>query len=449
MLNTIVRRFVRLQAGRLIPRRRKEETRGIVQADEKFIKLSKKEENDGLGEDEYPEIINPDAKKINHDKSFEQKINIATAINFRQQLKDEMVNLTERPLETYNMLQKQIALNLPEAKKAELEEHKKQKQHFESLDIRNWEGKTWKQIRQETQAFNSERIINEKFDIKKRENVDHMKSLRSGLIAYKVGMTSLFDKWGHLTPLTVLQVDRCQVLAMKNKAYHGYDAIVVGAGQRSLNRVKKPMVGEFLKAMVPPKLDICEFKIDPENALPPGYMLGVRHFTVGQFIDLQSRSKGKGFEGSMQRWKFKGQPASHGVSLTHRSHGSTGGRQDPGRVWKGKKMAGRGGFKPVTVRRLQVYKIDFDRSLIYIKGAVPGAEGATVKLFDCFFHRKDNKGMINYPTFVYEKGKNYASIIQVEPDVNDPTENWEHENAVLPDEEDDDAAGWTEVETKS
>lgn len=141
----------------------------------------------------------------------------------------------------------------------------------------------------------------------------------------------------------------------------------------------------------------------------------------------------------MKRWGFKGLRASHGVSVSHRSHGSTGNHQEPGKVFKGKKMAGRMGNRMVIVRRLLVFKIDHERGLVYVKGSVPGPSKRLVHISDAFFHWKDNIGKINYPTFIYEEGKDYASVVQVEPTVNDPTENWLHENAILKQSEEDTA----------
>lgn len=450
MLKLISRTFTRLQIRRKGPKVKREETRGLVQADEKFIKLSKKEEAEVEKEVELiEEKKKPDEPKKTHAKEFEYRIYHDTAVKYRQQLKDKSVSLVHRPLSTFNLLNEVIKSTLKDTEAIDREHHSSNQQKFSQLDIRTWEGKTWTQVRKEQPYFNCERIVNENFSIQKRENVDPFSSRRTGAIAYKIGMTSLFDKWGHLIPLTVLQLDRCQVLEVKKPPHHNYFALLVGAGQKKLNKLKKPEIGLFLKAKTPPKMDICEFKIDEKNTLPVGYMVGVRHFSVGQFVDVEARSRGKGFQGVMERWGFKGMPASHGCSLTHRSLGSTGCRQDPGRVWKLKKMPGRGGNKVRTVRRLQVYRIDFERSLVYLRGNVPGGEGGMVKIFDSFYHAKDNRGMLNFPTFVYEKDKNYASILQMEPAETDPTENWEHENAVLSDEEEEVMPLPGEVLTKS
>ena len=155
-------------------------------------------------------------------------------------------------------------------------------------------------------------------------------------------MTSTWNKWGTLVPLTVVHLDRNQVVDIKTPERDGYLALQVGCGQKNTKFLKKPQIGHYLKANVGPKSYLKEFKITPENKLPIGYMIGTRHFTVGQYVDVKGKSKGKGFQGAMKRWGFRGLPASHGHSLSHRSHGSTGQCQEPGRVFKGKKMAGRG-----------------------------------------------------------------------------------------------------------
>ena len=261
-------------------------------------------------------------------------------------------------------------------------------------------------------------------------------SVRTGAIGVKVGMMSTWDKWGNLIPLTMIHMDRNQVVNIKTKEKDGYSALQIGAGQKNLKNMPKSQIGLYLKSNIPPKSFLKEFKITEENTLPIGYMVGIRHFTPGQFVSIQAKSKGKGFQGVMQRWGFKGLPASHGHSLSHRSHGSTGGCQDPGRVFKGKKMAGRGGHKLQTNTSMLVYRIDYDKSLLYVKGSVPGANGSPIYVSDGIFSGKKNIGFLNYPTFIYEKGKRYASIIEAEAPKDDPTETWLHENAVLKDDND-------------
>lgn len=249
-------------------------------------------------------------------------------------------------------------------------------------------------------------------------------------------MTSTWDKWGSLVPLTIVHMDRNQVINIKTLENDGYNALQIGAGEKNLKYMRKSQMGHFLKSNVSPKTYLKEFKITKENVLPIGYMIGIRHFTPGQFVDIQGKSKGKGFQGAMQRWGFRGLPASHGHSLSHRSLGSTGACQDPGRVFKGKKMPGRGGYKLQMMRSLMVYKIDYQQSLIYIKGSLPGANGTCLYLSDAKFHEKKNEIFLNYPSFIYEKNKKYASIIEAEASKDDPTEMWLHENAVLKDDND-------------
>ena len=250
-------------------------------------------------------------------------------------------------------------------------------------------------------------------------------------------MTSTWDKWGSLIPLTVIHLDRNQVVDIKTKERDGYSALQVGSGQKNPVRMNKAQIGHYLKAGVAGKSFLREFRVSEDCVLPVGYMIGVRHFTPGQYVDVTSKSKGKGFQGVMQRWGFRGLPASHGHSLSHRSHGATGQCQDPGRVFKGKKMAGRGGNKTRVVHSLMVYRIDYHRSLIYVKGSIPGPIGGMVKVTDGLLSFKKNLEKINYPTFVYEKDKYYASIIDAEPPKDDPTENWLHENSVIKGDLDD------------
>ena len=437
MLALVLRGFVRIHKNSTRIPARKNDTRHFSAPDEKFIKLSKKEEVDTTGEETFETRRNPNEGKHTHDKAFEAKIYLESAQAFRRKLAKTEVNLPARPLETYHLLQEAVRDYREQGAQLDQAQYERDRSVFAALDIRSWDGRPWREVRREQPHFNCERMVNERFAVARREGVDPTRSRRTGLIAYKVGMVGFFDKWGQQVPLTVLQVDRCQVLRLRTPERDGYSALVVGAGDKSLNRVTKPAVGQFLRAGVPPKRDVCEFKIDPANALPPGFMLGARHFTAGQFVDIQAHSKGKGFQGVMERWGFKGLPASHGCSLKHRSGGSIGARQDPGRVWKRKKMAGRGGNKPINVRHLLVYRIDYERSLVYLRGCVPGGRGTAVKVFDSFFHARDNRNMLNYPSFVYEPGRQYANVVQVEPPADDPVEAWEHENAVLPDDEED------------
>lgn len=197
--------------------------------------------------------------------------------------------------------------------------------------------------------------------------------MRSGLIAQKVGMTRLFTEQGEHVPVTVLKVDGCHVVAKRTEDQDGYSAVQLGVGAAKVKNVSKAMRGHFAKANVEPRQKMAEFRVSPENLLEPGVELSAAHFVVGQLVDVVGTSIGKGFAGGMKRHNFRGLEATHGVSVSHRSHGSTGNRQDPGRVFKGKKMAGHLGNERVTVQCLDVVRVDVERNLLLVKGAVPGA----------------------------------------------------------------------------
>jgi large subunit ribosomal protein L3 len=206
--------------------------------------------------------------------------------------------------------------------------------------------------------------------------------LRSGVIAKKLGMTRLFMEDGKQVPVTVLQLDKLQVVAQRTPEKDGYTAVQLGAGTAKAKRVSAPMRGHFAAAKVEPKRKIAEFRVDPDNLLDVGEEIIADHYFEGQFVDVTGTSIGKGFAGAMKRHNFGGLRASHGVSISHRSHGSTGQCQDPGRVFKGKKMAGHMGAARVTTQNLQVVKTDSDRGLIMVKGAVPGSKGGWVTIKD-------------------------------------------------------------------
>ncbi|MBE1236296.1 50S ribosomal protein L3 [Phaeovibrio sulfidiphilus] len=206
--------------------------------------------------------------------------------------------------------------------------------------------------------------------------------MRSGLIAQKVGMTRLFKEDGAHVPVTVLKVDSCQVVAVRTSEKDGYTAVQLGAGAAKVKRTSKAMRGHFAKAKVEPKRKVVEFRVSEECLLEPGAELSAEHFLVGQKVDVSGISKGRGFQGVMKRHNFRGLEATHGVSISHRSHGSTGQCQDPGRVFKGKKMAGHMGDVRVTQQSLTVVATDADRGLIMVKGSVPGAEGCWLEVRD-------------------------------------------------------------------
>ena len=206
--------------------------------------------------------------------------------------------------------------------------------------------------------------------------------LRSGIIAKKLGMTRLFMEDGRQIPVTVLHLDKLQVVAQRTSERDGYTAVQLGAGTAKVKRVSAPMRGHFAAASVEPKRKLVEFRVDPDNLLPVGEEIVADHYFEGQFVDVSGISIGKGFAGAMKRHNFGGLRASHGVSISHRSHGSTGQCQDPGKVFKGKKMAGHMGAARVTTQNLQVVRTDADRGLIMVKGAVPGSKGGWVSIKD-------------------------------------------------------------------
>ena len=206
--------------------------------------------------------------------------------------------------------------------------------------------------------------------------------MRSGIIAKKVGMTRLFLDSGKQVPVTVLQLDNLQVVAQRTSDKDGYTAVQLGAGSPKVKRVSKAMRGHFAASKVEPKRKLVEFRVTADNLIDVGAEISAEHFLEGQKVDVSGTSIGKGFAGAMKRHNFGGLRASHGVSISHRSHGSTGQCQDPGKVFKGKKMAGHMGAARVTTQNLEVVKTDVERGLIMIKGAVPGAKGGWVTIKD-------------------------------------------------------------------
>ena len=206
--------------------------------------------------------------------------------------------------------------------------------------------------------------------------------MRTGLIAQKLGMTRIFTEEGNHVPVTVLKVDHCQVVAVRTDEKDGYTAVQLGVGKAKVKNVTQPQRGHFAKAKVEPKRKLVEFRVPKDALIEVGAELLVTHFLAGQFVDVVGTSKGRGFAGVMKRHNFGGLRATHGVSVSHRSHGSTGQRQDPGKVFKNKKMAGHMGDVRVTTQNLRVIATDSDRGLIMIEGAVPGAEGGYVLVKD-------------------------------------------------------------------
>ncbi len=219
---------------------------------------------------------------------------------------------------------------------------------------------------------------------------------RTGVIARKMGMTRVFDEAGMHVPVTVLTLDEVQVVGVKRDEERavitkkggevtrndGYTAVVVGGGSRKAKRVPKAQRGQFAKAEVAPKEKIVEFRVDADMLPEVGAVIGADHFVPGQKVDVVGITIGRGFTGAMKRWNFGGLRATHGVSLSHRSHGSTGQRQDPGKVFKGKKMAGHYGVERVTIQNLEIVRTDAERGILFVRGAVPGHEGSWVEVRD-------------------------------------------------------------------
>ena len=206
--------------------------------------------------------------------------------------------------------------------------------------------------------------------------------MRSGVIAQKVGMTRVFTDAGEHVPVTVLKIDGCQVVAHRTKDQNGYTSMQLGIGRAKVKNVSKAERGRFAVAQVEPKMKLAEFRVKEEELLPVGAEITADHFVVGQFVDVTGTSTGKGFAGPMKRWGFGGLRATHGVSVSHRSHGSTGGRQDPGKTFKNKKMHGHYGVERVTTQNVEIAKIDVERGLIMVRGAVPGSKGGWVMIRD-------------------------------------------------------------------
>jgi large subunit ribosomal protein L3 len=227
--------------------------------------------------------------------------------------------------------------------------------------------------------------------------------MRTGVIAKKVGMTRLFQDDGRHVPVTVLALDNLQVVARREESRDGYNAVQLGAGAAKAKNLSKPQRGHFGKAEVEPKARLAEFRVDEDGLLDVGAELTADHFVAGQLVDVQGVTQGKGFAGAMKRWGFKGLRATHGVSVSHRSHGSTGQRQDPGKVFKNKKMAGHMGARNRTQQNLEVVRTDALRGLIFVRGSVPGHKGSWLLVQDAAkVSRPDN---VPYPAGLKGEGK--------------------------------------------
>ena len=219
--------------------------------------------------------------------------------------------------------------------------------------------------------------------------------MRTGVIAKKMGMTRLFQADGRHVPVTVLALEGCQVVGQRTADTDGYVAVQLGAGSAKAKNVAKPQRGAFGKAEVEPKAKVAEFRVTEDALVAVGTEISAEHFVPGQMVDVQGTTQGKGFAGAMKRWGFGGMRASHGVSISHRAHGSTGQRQDPGKVFKNKKMAGHMGARTRTQQNLEVVRTDAERGLLFIKGSVPGSKGAWLMVTDAV--KIDRHGDAPYP----------------------------------------------------
>ena len=252
--------------------------------------------------------------------------------------------------------------------------------------------------------------------------------MRTGLLAQKLGMTRIFTADGKHVPVTVLKVDNCHVVAVRRQDSDGYDAVQLGNGVAKVKNVGKAMRGHFAKAKVEPKRKLNEFRVSADALLEVGQELSPDHFVPGQYVDVAGITIGKGFAGAMKRHNFSGLRASHGVSVSHRSHGSTGNSQDPGKVFKGKKMAGHMGDRRATQQNLRIVSTDAEEGLILVRGAVPGAKGGWVRIIDAVKHSVPEDAP--FPAGLLVSGPEGAPEAEVAPEAEAPAETPDADGAV-------------------
>jgi large subunit ribosomal protein L3 len=252
--------------------------------------------------------------------------------------------------------------------------------------------------------------------------------MRTGLLAQKLGMTRTFTADGIHVPVTVLKVDNCHVVAVRRQDSDGYDAVQLGNGVAKVKNVGKAMRGHFAKAKVEPKRKLNEFRVSADALLEVGQELSPEHFVPGQYVDVAGITIGKGFAGAMKRHNFSGLRASHGVSVSHRSLGSTGNSQDPGKVFKGKKMAGHMGDRRATQQNLRIVSTDAEEGLILVRGAVPGAKGGWVRIIDAVKHSVPEDAP--FPAGLLVSGPEGAPEAEVAPEAEAPTETPDADGAV-------------------
>jgi len=236
--------------------------------------------------------------------------------------------------------------------------------------------------------------------------------MRTGVIAKKMGMTRLFKDDGRHVPVTVLSLENCQVVSQRTQERDGYVALQLGAGAAKAKNVAKPQRGHFGKAEVEPKAQLVEFRVSDDALVDVGAEISADHFIPGQFVDIAGHTQGKGFAGAMKRWNFGGLRATHGVSVSHRSHGSTGQRQDPGKVFKNKKMAGHMGDRQRTQQNLEIVLTDVERGLIFVKGSVPGSKGTWLMVSDAV--KIDRPADAPYPASIKSDAAPVVEDVKIE-----------------------------------